>query len=158
MSLTTNFVPPTRFDFQTDSLHGNSIFRCLTCLAFSTLDLNERFTVQFAATSMPEGRAQNSNDSTRQLIDLRNAATDRTTNFHTCLTNYVHNCVSNIRETENCQITPRGKLSEIHRVNWSKIYRVQLSNSLPLNTGIPRIMQIRTTRIRIMWFFNRFQF
>ena len=33
MSLTTNFVPPTRFDFQTDSLHGNSIFRCLTCLA-----------------------------------------------------------------------------------------------------------------------------
>ena len=31
-------------------------------------------------------------------------------------------------ETENCQITHRGKLSKIHGVKLSKIRRVQLSN------------------------------
>ena len=37
-------------------------------------------------------------------------------------------------ETENCQITHRGKLSKIHGVKLSKIRRVQSSNFLLLNS------------------------
>ena len=57
MSLTTNFVPPTRFDFQTDSLHGNSIFRCLTCLAsfYSRLERTFYCTIRRHLNAWREG-------------------------------------------------------------------------------------------------------
>ena len=41
---------------------------------------------------------------------------------------------TSVGETENCQITHRGKLSKIHGVKLSKIRRVQLSNFLLLNS------------------------
>ena len=71
-----------------------SFFKLIHCTETRSFDesppppfSNERGTASAAAQhivvgpSPPEARAQNSNDSTRQLIDLRNAVTAKTTNF-----------------------------------------------------------------------------
>ena len=70
------------------------VFKLIHCTETRSFDesppppfSNERGAASAAAPhivvgpSPPEARAQNSNDSTRQLIDLRNAVTAKTTNF-----------------------------------------------------------------------------